>query len=527
MNYLPTMTEEEIRYVCSVIPLQEAVRYFKHYPKDFAKVMPGFRATSLKKQEQVSSILFRNRNRFFVSSFIEKHITRWLDEIGIAIKEKINEGNSNETALLQTLPHCFFADNIGLYFKLTGEVYDDKFLSMLSTSIKFIKENVMENELIKSKLDVKTLEVSRLDMELERAQIEQSKINQKLNERIDEIKTLKYVNVDLEKREKVITSQEQTIKMLEQKAQERENYIQQLKASNTAIKNEQLQLEQKLKEELAKWKNTEKHCCDTSQKPKCPKDHNEFSDYLGYNFESLGISANADYYSLLIKHLNEILFQGKPIIISRSTGLTLMKCVSNTLVKTPIVSTLVYAGDITERSIDCFLLQERRIVCLDNFIGNYNETTLITICDRHKDKIIFLTVAYDRTLAYVPDEMLRYCHYLNLNRIKAFIDGETKEDPSIVDEEETAFNTIVSDTRWSATLKEILKELGVQGALAVYKESLVSGELSLCCLLAFDVLPYCTDVLKINPFNVSERLVKYVGDRGRCPYKDLFRRWFS
>ena len=54
MKYLPSMTENEIRYVCSVIPLQDSVRYFKHNPKDFAKVMPVIRATSLKRKEQVS-----------------------------------------------------------------------------------------------------------------------------------------------------------------------------------------------------------------------------------------------------------------------------------------------------------------------------------------------------------------------------------------------------------------------------------------------------------------------------------------
>ena len=527
MNYLPTMSQDEIRYVCSVIPIQETVGYFKRYPKDFNKVIRGIRATSLKNQEQVSSILFRSRKQLFISSFIEKHISRWLEEIGIAIKEKIDEGKSKEYALIQTLPHCFFADNINLYFKLIGEEYAEDFLMMLSTSIKVIKEIDAENERVKSKLDAKTLEAVHLNTEIEHIQIKQDQITRVLSERTKEIEILKHTNVYLAKNNEVIALHEQKIRMLEQKVQEREHYIQQLKVSLSTAINEQLRLEQTIKEETKKIEQLEKHRQNVTQKPKRPKDLDEFRDYLGYNFENIGVPANTDYYSLLKKHLSVILFQGKPIIISRCTGLSLMQCVSNTLVKTSVVSTLTYADDITEKSIDNFLLQDKRIVCLDNFIGNYNETVLITICDRHKDKIIFLTVAYDRTIAYVPDELLRYCHYLNLNRIEAFIGGELTEDPSVVDEEETAISTIAPGSRWSVMLNKILGELGVRGALAAYKGALISDELSLCCQLAFDVLPYCADVLKIAPFNVSEQLVKYTGVSGRCPYKDLLRRWFS
>jgi hypothetical protein len=254
----------------------------------------------------------------------------------------------------------------------------------------------------------------------------------------------------------------------------------------------------------------------------------EFRDYLGYNFENIGVPTNADYFPLLKDHLSRVLFQGKPIIICRSTGFILMSCVSNTLVKTPIVSTLEFSDKVTEKAIDDFLSQDKRLLCLDNFIGNYNETALVTICDKHIDKIIFLTVAFDHTLAYVPDELMRYCHYINLNRIEGFVGGkELTEDPSALDEELAVSSTPIPDARWSVLLKEMLEELGVCGALAVHKRFQVSNETVLCCMLAFDILPYCSDTLKIAPFTMSERLVKYAGDNGRCPYKALLMRWFS
>ena len=65
MIYLPTMTEDEIHYVCTVIPQSNAVKYFKQYHKDFAKVMPGFRHEKLDK-EQISEALFSGRSKRFI-----------------------------------------------------------------------------------------------------------------------------------------------------------------------------------------------------------------------------------------------------------------------------------------------------------------------------------------------------------------------------------------------------------------------------------------------------------------------------
>lgn len=527
MKYLPMMTENEIRYVCAVIPTRDTIGYFQHNPKEFAKICPGFRASSVTKLD-VGNLIFRNRSRGFVEVFIEDHISKWLIQIQKHIDECLNDGDSNIVALLKTLPHCFFVDNISLYFKITGEEYSEEALAILDDSIKVIKELDTECERLQATLNDKAVEINRSETEIKRIQKEQSKTSKKLDEHLDEIKLLKYANINLEKNAGTIIFLEQTIENLKQKEQEREDYIQQLRTDLSMAKIEWLQLERKIREELAKQQEIERYERDTDQTPKSPKDLDEFKDYLGYNFESIGVPTDTDYCALLKDHLSKILFQGKPIIISRSTGFSLMRCISNTLVKTPVVSTLTFSNRVTEKSIDSFLSQDKRILCLDNFIGNYNETMLITICEKHRDKIIVLTVTYDHTLAYVPDELFRYCHYLNLNRIEAFTEEkELTEDPSIVDEEDVTVSHVVPDVRWSITTKEILGELGVRGALPVYKSSLISDELCFCELLAFDILPYCTDVLKIAPFNTSERLLKYAGSSGRCQYKELYRRWFS
>jgi len=565
MIYLHTLTEDEIRYVCSVIPQSSAVRYFKRYPKDFAKVMPGFRPTKLS-QEQISDVLFRGRNQRFISSFIEKHISRWKDQIHTAIQDKIDEGASKEIALIKTLPDCYFVYNIELYFKLTGEEYSKEYISLISESIKTIKDAVKERELTNSQLKTFTKKVTSLESQLERALEEQAKMRKKLSDRVDKIRILKQINDSYEKskakvalleqtilhlKEKLSESSdeirilkqvnekfekskteaalyEQTILRLDEKVREHESYILQLKEELSSTKDEQQDLERKIKEELAQQQKIEQNMQEAGRRPKRPIDIDDFKDYLGYNLENIGIPTSADYFPLLTGHLCEILFQGKPILISRSAGFSLMKCVSNALIETPTVPTLAYDVEVTGKLISNFLSQHNRVLCLDNFIGNYNETILMPICERHKDKIIFLTMTYERTLAYVLDEVLRYCHYLNLNRIKAFAaETELTEDPSLMNESDVPIDSIVPDNQWSSLLREILDECGMQGSLPVHKSALVTDETMLCSMLAFEILPYCTDVLRISPFTLSDRLIKYTLLGGRCTCKELFRRWFS
>jgi hypothetical protein len=258
-----------------------------------------------------------------------------------------------------------------------------------------------------------------------------------------------------------------------------------------------------------------------------PKDLDEFKDYLGYNLENIGIPAESEYYPLLKEHLSSILFQGIPIVINRGVGMNLLRCIANALIGFPDVKILSYENDISIQTIDDFLSGDGRVVCLDNFIGNINETELLRLFDEHQNKIIFLTVAYDRTLYFIPDEFLSYCHYLNLNRIKALsINSTLTEDPSIIEEIEVGPLRVKPDSRYSLLFREILSELRINQSLVEYKVLNISSGQDLCRMLAFDILPYCIDVLHVAPYNVSERLIKYAGNAGSCPNKNLFKGWF-
>ena len=528
MKYLPQLTEDEVRYICSVIPLQESVCYFKHYPKDFAKVMPGFRATSMKNQAQVNTLLYRFRNQPFITSFIEKHISRWIEEIQGCITQRIDDGDSKEAALLHTLPNCFFADNIGLFLKLVNEEYSEEFIALLSVAVKAIKDSDGKREKFDNEIKDKASEIKKLQGQFENVQLELFRTGTKLNECSSEIKDLKRTNASLEKMSAAIQSNEESIAAFKSKIHDREEIIQQLRKELTEIIDSKKQIEAQIRAELEKQQNIKAAQQEAAVKPKCPNNMDEFKDYLGYNLENLGVPSNSEYFAILKEHLCCTLFQGVPVVINRGVGMILMKCIANALVSTSNVRTLAFCKDLSAQDVEKFLSIDGRVVCLDNFIGSFNETELLPLFERHRDKIIFLTVAYDRTLYYISEEFLRYCHYLNLNRIEALLgNADLTEDPSTVEEKEANLQCVLPGTRYSQALRDMLSEFGFRRSLVEHKCIYVSSEMDLCRALAFDILPYCVDVMRIAPYNTSERLIKYSGDAGRCQYKNLFRRWFA
>lgn len=525
MNYLPQLTEDEIRYICSVIPTQDTIAYFQDNPKKFSKVRPGFRANAIFKLD-VSNLLFRNRG--IISSFIEKHINDWLSQVQEHFNNCMEDGDSKELAFFHTLPNSFFADNIALYFKLINEEYSEEYIAALSAAVKAIKESNGKQEKLQSELKTKESDIKKLRTEYELVHSGLESTGIKLNERSVEIKTLKRSISDLENLKTIVQDDEGIIVSLKAKTHEQEETIKKLRAELSDARDSRKQLEAQIMAELAKQQAAKIANQQAAQKPKCPNDIEEFQDYLGYNLENIGVSGGSEYYALLKEHLSKILFQGIPVVVNRNVGIALMKCVANALTGQSNANLLAFSKDYSAEDVDNFLSSGGRVVCLDNFIGNCNETELLPMFGKHRDKVIFLTVAYDRTIHYVSQEFLRYCQYLNLNRIAALsANVELTEDPSTVEEIELELQGQSPDNRYSHLLSRMLREFGYFQSLVEQKCAAISDEQDLCRLLAFDVLPYCVDVLRIAPYNTSERLLKYAGDAGRCPYKNLFMGWFA
>lgn len=526
MNYLPQLTENEVRYICSAIPLQDTIYYFQRNPKEFSKIMPGFRVRSLT-QTQVNGLLFNRRKHHFISSFIEKHIGSWLAQIQEHIGKMIQDGNSKEVAHLHTFPTCFFVHNVGLFFKLANEEYSQEYIALLSAAVTATNEVAVQQDELQKERRVRESEIRILQAKLDYAKSNAEMTATKLNDRNMEIRQLRDELAHLEKLKCTMQNYKDIIVTLESKTLVREETINVLRNELAeAMRNQQREVQNM--SETGKQHRVKQFEQQIALKPKSPRDIEEFRDYLGYNLENIGVPPDSEYYALLKEHLSKLLFQGLPIMINRGVAATLMKCIANALTGSSTVTTLSYSKDLSVDDVNRFLSSAGRLVSLDNFIGNCNETELLGLFDNHRHKVIFLTVAYDRTMHYVSREFLRYCQYLNLNRIAPLsVNAKLTEDPSTFEEIESESQEVSQDNRHASLLREMLGEFGIIKSLVEQKCATISDEQDLCRVLAFDVLPYCVDVLQIAPYNVSERLIKYAGDAGRCSYKNLLQGWFA
>ena len=545
MKYLSLLTEDEIRYICSVLPPQKILNYFNKYPKMFAKIKPGFRVKSIPKND-VGNFLFSHRKNNIISEFIDNRINDWMSEIQEHVDTHIVKGESKDSAYICALPRSYFAENLTLYFKLINEHHTEEYIVLLTSAAMAINEKIDNNKKLNEDVKSKEDNINKLQTELMITKKYSEEITEKLKIQSTEIQALKHSLSDLEKLKIVVQANVEIITSLNAKIQERDETLnelgaeltfaqnlnqqlnQQLETQSQQLEAQSQQLEAQIKTELEKLQTTKITRHKNSQKPKRPIDIEEFKDNVRDNFENIGVPVNSEYLDLLINHLSKILFQGIPIVLNRSVGATLMKCLANALIGEPYVQSLAFKKDHQIDDIDNFLSSVERMACLDNFIGNYNETELLPLFDSHRDKIIFLTVPYDRTINYVSGEFIRYAHYLNLNRIEALSKNiELSENPSTLEEAEYEPQLVNSNNRFSDFLRNQLREFGFFQGLVDQRSVAISNVHDLNCTLAFDVLPYCVDVLKISPYNTSEHFVKYAGDAGRCQYKSLFKRWFA
>lgn len=527
MNYLLLLNENEIRYICSVIPHQHTIDYFKQNPEEFAKIRPGFRAISISKTD-AGKLLFNYRNRDFISSFIEQHISNWLTQIQEHLQECINDGDDRNLALIRTLPFCYFANNVGLYFKLVNEEYSEEYIELMDAAIEVFRDTTEKQEELKKETENIESECKKLQVKLDRKTTILNKNREELSNKSLEIDSLENKISSLDKRLATSKKDKEEIKLLKRENRRLLSKIDKLSIEINEVKDNSLLLEEQIRDELEKQQKYIDEAQYPAPNPKCPCDMDEFKEYLEYNLINIGVPDDVEYFPLLISHLSRILFGGIPIIVNHAVGKNLIKCVANTLIGKPTVKTMAYSKKITVEEINKFLSSSGRLVCLENFIGNYNETKLIPLMDRHSDKIIFLTTIYDRTLCYLSKEFLRYCHYFNANHIGVLSTNVVlSEDPSTIMEHSYVPESVSGRNRFRDIFRNILYELNFPGGLIEYKCEFISSEQDLCQSLTFDILPFCTDVLQIKPYNVSERLLKYAGTGGRCPQNNLLVRWFS
>lgn len=264
--------------------------------------------------------------------------------------------------------------------------------------------------------------------------------------------------------------------------------------------------------------------------PLCPEDMDDFDEYFSYNLENIGFDENEHGSSDFVNYLKKIFFSGVPLLIKRGLGINLANCLANTIYGVPVAAHLLYSEGAGVQKIREFLADTPdRVVCIDGFIGNCNEIELIPALEPHRNKIIILTYMFDRTLSFVPCEILSSVHFISADVFSSVLRiRDITEDPSEVKEISCPYkNGVGADKRSQKIFYEIACECGLGKDTACVMADMIEDENYLNEMLMFTLLPYVAKVLGKSPYNCSKRLQRYAGEEGRCTKKEILMRWFG
>ena len=521
---LSILTDDEYRILCKSIPHSMVTNYFQKNPKEFAKFRPGFRPTSIKAKD-AQKILVENRDKGFIFSFVNKVTNRWIKEICEVAKSRENEGCSELFAYASTLPETFFSENISAFFKLIDKPLPEDTLLLVDQIVAELKTKNENIESLKGELKEIQSQYRLLETQLKQQKKDAEKIKEKnilISQLSEECKSNSVVINNLLKEKNEVL---QRIKEQEELISTLNEYISRLKEKIKTLNAENHSLEENIRKQVED-EQQRRHLSIASTNPIKPKDILEFKDYFGYNLESLNLNTKeSSLKGMFSDYIAKVFFQGKPVICNQLYSSTLIKCISNALIGTLDIPTIQYSPEIDLNTIMNLIDKAGRIVVLENFLGNFNESLLISKLKQTKDKIIVLTYLYDGTLKYLSKDLFSYCNFLNLSDFPSLSNGiAPNEDPSTLDEEEYGLENISFENRFSVILKTIMRELDFSQQVINIKSMDVVSEQDLVSILYFDVLPYYRCVYEENPLHHSHTLQKQI-TKNSC--RALFEGWIN
>lgn len=186
MNYIGLLTKEEKSTLCEIITGKEFKELFKRNEQEFAKVQKGFRAKSLTEQHALS-IAITNIEKPFIATWVNMRVEHWLKEIEENITKLEGEGFSHGAALATTMLDSFFSNNIGLYFKLTGNPLDADACATLCEKMENIKSERAKDAEMADRIKALENENHRLSNQVESSQSSIDALKTECEKRIQEI----------------------------------------------------------------------------------------------------------------------------------------------------------------------------------------------------------------------------------------------------------------------------------------------------------------------------------------------------
>lgn len=589
MRTMEHLTEEQINYLCSKIPAGLAKAYFNQFPKQFQKLEKGFRAKSLS-DEQVATILFRHHHHGFIEDFLVKNLNAAIDRVQEAVNLESSDSYDDEI-YLEVLGDSIFDENVAMFFQLIEQEHSPEYIQLMEAAIrreKRIRKRLLEvkremdedaqgrentvaalkdqisnkerqEKKLKENLRQQTLQLeSRVD-EIEQKDRAIDELSTKMSEltdalkgaekQIDELKSRLARNDEKQeamqkewqqyKSAKDAEKENDRTKVLEEKVSQLITEGADLETAVEKLNQVQRQTAQELSDLLKAVEEMEHRKFESetltvaaqgrSSKPKRPLDMDLFEEFFEYNLNSMGLSDKEETYDSFLRYIQTIVFDGVPLLIKMVPGINLANGLANTLGEKSTATSIYFDPDGSVAELKTVIDHNAdRVLCIHNVIGSAQELPVLMLLQNYRDKIIILTYPADRTLYYLPEELLSQVHYLNLDGYASMASTrDMEESPTSMEEAAYEMGDSIISPKHQGILSEIGHQCGLsKEAMGTMSAALEDGE-TLDAILLFTLLPYVSKVLMLNPYAESRRLESYAGAEGSSRLKKSMLEWFD
>lgn len=545
---LSIFSEDELQYIVSVIPRTRVVNYLQKNSKEFAKIKPGFRANALP-DSQLYPLINKElqKGNDFIATLVIGFVKSSLQEISDAYQHECQKRDET-TALIYTLNLCYFRDRLDIYFKFVNQEISKSEIDKLVAAMDILQESLDIQHSLRKDLLEKDQQILSLEQDIEGMLADKERWS-------EEKATMVSRNEKLQA--EISTHVEQSIKLHNEIAQcveQNKELREQLSETKSGLKRKESELQERVREKdslsqqlseqvernqeyLQKIETLERALseqrtlpmqCTTNEniwlvssevkKYFVPVDKEEFRELISYYIEDSGIT---DGMELLVSYITRIAFSGKPIVGNRQDCHFLVNCLRSVLTNGEC-TTLNVSDEVKINDVDNALKGNCRIVYLDNFIGNFNETVLFSLLEKYHNKIVVVSAMFDRTFNYVGVEFLSLCNYFNVSRLK--YNTEIEFDFQRLEERACIPTAEIMQNAPTSALKSILKDLDFSKSIRQSLLINVDTHDDAIGILAFCVIPYLLDVGGVNPYNISEKFIAYCDKNHN---RNLLNIWFE
>ena len=545
---LSIFNEDELEYIVSIIPRARAINYLQRNSKEFSKIKPGFRVNALP-DNQLFPLLYKElqKGNDFIVTFVVGFLKSSLQEIADAYQEECQKRDET-TALIYTLNYCYFRSRLNVYFKLVDKEISQAEIDKIVAAMDILQEGIEQQRLMESDLAKKDQQILSLEKDINELVDEKkrwvqekeaivSKNEELQAEMATSLERYNGLQEDIAKYSEQNKELQKILDELKSSLLHKESEIQGITSEKESLSDQLTEQIERNREHLQKIEELELMLAEQKALPlqhstneniwsippeanKCymPEDMEECRDLISYYLEDSGVTDGGE---LLISYISRIAFSGKPIVGKRQDCQFLVNCLSRILTNGKSL-TLNFSDGVNLNDISNALNSDCRIVYLDNFIGNFNETVLYSLLEKYRNKIVVISAMFDRTFNYIGIEFLSLSHYFNVSRLKYKMDIDF--DSASLEEKAYIPTTEILQNSPTASLKSILKELNFPKSIRENLIISIETHDESFGILAFCAIPYMIDVSGINPFDSAEKLNAYC-DKNRN--RHLIYKWFT